>query len=867
MLDDITGSKISKNVSGQIAKQDEQILKKLTEQLPVALYQFIKYPDGKSGFLYVSEAIADIFEVTPKELLKNPWVLEKRVHPDDVSRVNESIDNTIRNGQIWDCEFRVELPTKGLRWLRGVARPEKLGDGGVLSHGYMEDITDKKKANDWIRYLNSALMNISEAVIISNMDAEIIYANQMVKKLHGYEPEELIGRAADVLNVNQMNEEERSIMIKTLDAGQTYSSTELSRRKDGSTFLCEYSITPIRGDKHASAIGVQRDITDRTRIMEALKESNERFEQLTQHSRAIAWEVDKNGVFTYVSGVIQTVFGYEKNELAAKGDIFALMLPSVRDKMRRIFKYALKKESSFSNLICPFLDKSGNVVYLTISGIPKFNEDRVLRSYRGLAIDITEKAKMERRIIDEEEKYRTTLLSVGEGVISTDRLGNITVMNPLAEKMTGWLQQEVAGKSLAMALVVLDEETGTICENPADIVLQTADSFKPNYPTILASKSGKEIPIEIIAAPIKNNGEISGVIIVFRDFSVHREKQNQIEFLSFHDHLTGLYNRRYLEQALKKMDIRSNLPLTVMSLDVNGLKLTNDAFGHSMGDRLLQTVADILRKVCRIDDVVARIGGDEYAILLPRTDADKAEKIKQRILRAASKVKLETVVVSLAVGYSVKKKMPERIETVFMQADQLMYKEKISLGKTMRNQTIDRVLQDINSKFEQEKVHTEKVSHYSYSIANALDLCEKDKNEISVAGLLHDVGKIMIPTDILNKPGKLTNEEFNIIRRHPETGYQILKSVDEYVTIAKYVLHHHERWDGTGYPSGLKGEEIPLQARIIAVSDAYEAMTATRPYQKTLTIDEAKAELKKYSGTQFDPAIVKVFLEAVLNEP
>ncbi len=135
-----------------------------------------------------------------------------------------------------------------------------------------------------------------------------------------------------------------------------------------------------------------------------------------------------------------------------------------------------------------------------------------------------------------------------------------------------------------------------------------------------------------------------------------------------------------------------------------------------------------------------------------------------------------------------------------------------------------------------------------------------------MAGLLHDIGKITVPTDLLSKPGKLTDEELEVIKRHPETGYQILKSVDEYITIAKYVLHHHERWDATGYPAGLKGEEIPLQSRIIAVADAYEAMTAKRPYQKKRTTKEAKAELKKCSCTQFDPLIVKIFLESVLNE-
>jgi diguanylate cyclase (GGDEF)-like protein/PAS domain S-box-containing protein/putative nucleotidyltransferase with HDIG domain len=858
-------NKTTGNEPCHIPASNDDLLMILTEHLPVALYQFLKYPDGTSNFIYISNAITEIFEVTTEDLMKDARALSKRIHPDDARRVNETIDQSVESMQIWDCQFRVVLPKKGLRWIRGVARPEKLDDRGVLSNGYMEDITEQKKANDWIRYLNSALMNISESVIITNMDSKIIYANQKVKELHGYEPDEFIGKPADMMTVNPMSEDEFLKVIMALDQGLTYTGTGLSRRKDGSIFLCEYSLTPIHGNEEATCIGVQRDITERTRIMEALKETNERFEQLTQHSRAIAWEITEDGLFKYVSGAVKTVFGYEPEELILKCNVFDLILPSERERIRDIFRFAMKEDKVFSNAKCPFVGKSGDTIYLSINSIP--NEDKHQKTYRGLAIDITEKEKMERQISNENERYKTTLLSVGEGIISTDCDGMITVMNPLAERMTGWSQQEAAGKALTEILAFFDEQTGRLCDSPVHIVLETGSAYQPSYPTVLISKSAKEIPVEIIAAPIKNHvGEISGVVIVLKDFSEYRERQKQIEFLSYHDHLTGLFNRRYLMKAIKDMDIRANLPLTVMTLDVNGLKLTNDAFGHTMGDRLLCTVADVLRKACRADDIIARLGGDEFAILLPQTNAAKAARIKARILQTAMRTKLDTVILSLAIGYSVKTTMQESVENVFTDADKLMYKEKFSQGKTMRNQTIDTVLKNINSKFEQEKIHTERVSQYCYMIASALNLSQREKAEIRVAGLLHDIGKIMVPSELLNKREKLTNEEFDIIKRHPETGYQILKSVDEYITISKYVLHHHERWDGRGYPAGLKGEEIPLQSRIITVADAYEAMTSKRVYQKTRTIDEAKAELMSCSGSQFDPAIVSAFLESVLNE-
>jgi diguanylate cyclase (GGDEF)-like protein/PAS domain S-box-containing protein len=517
---------------------NEYLLKNLTDHLPVALYQFLTSPNGDLTFLYVSRAVTDIFKVTPEELLLDNTALIKTVHPDDIGPLIETIDTATRRMQIWDCQFRVVLPNHEIRWIRDVSRPEKLEDGSVLSHGYWEDITEQKKTNDWIRYLNTALMNISESIIITNMGSKIIYANQKVKELHGYEPEEIIGKPADMMNVDPMSEAELTELSRTLSTGGTYTGTALSRRKDGSTFLCEFSLSPIEGDDQATCIGVQRDVTERTQIMNALEESRER--------------------------------------------------------------------------------------------------------------------------------YKTTLFSVGEGILSTDYDGFITVMNPLAEKMTGWSEDEAAGKSFAEICTVVNERTGIVCENPVKIVVDTAAAYQPDFPTVLVSKTGEEIPVEIIAAPIKSSGdEIAGVVIVLKDFSEYRERQKQIEFLSYHDFLTGLYNRRYLEMEMKTVDTRENMPLTVMTLDVNGLKLTNDAFGHAMGDRLLRSVADILRDACRADDLIARIGGDEFAILLPRTNEEKAEAIRKRILKAAMKTKLENVVVSLSIGFSVKVSPKESLDAVF----------------------------------------------------------------------------------------------------------------------------------------------------------------------------------------------------------
>lgn len=820
--------------------------------------------DDKFRFPFVSSEFFEIFGLAPEDVRENSQPLIEITYFADRERVSESIRHSRENMSYLELEFRIDHPSKGLRWVKSISRPQKMPDGGVYWQGYFSDITEEKQSEEWILFLNSALENISDSVIITGSFGGIIYANSAATKLHGYSKEELYGKDPDMFLIQPMPEEEQALMFKKVAEGGTFISEAPSRRKDGSIFDCEYSMTAIFDDDGVikAYIGVQRDITEKNKMLEDMKKSNERFEQLTKQSRAIAWEIDRDGLITYMSNAVSDVLGYSPREVVGKKYLRDLLDESARDVIIK----KIKNNDRFTSIGCPAITKAGEVIHMAVSGMPvKSENDSEAEGYHGLSIDITEKVNMELIINNEKERYKTTLLSVGDGVISTDGNGNITVMNPVAEKLTGWRQSEAAGKPLDGVFKIIDEITGKLLKNPVKGVLSAnGKSEKIDNPILLVSKKGEETPVEINIAPIKSNsGETTGAVIVFRDFTEFRERQKQIEYLSFRDPLTGLYNRRYMEETIKKMDIRKNLPLTVMVLDVNGLKLTNDAFGHLMGDQLLKTVADLLRESCRADDVIARMGGDEFFILLPNTDETKAERIKQRIKKAASKAKLDSVIVSMAIGYCVKKDMKEDIEKIMINADNQMYREKLRFGRTMRNQTIETVLRNINYKYDNEQLHTERVSQYCEAIATALKLSKKEINDIKIAGSLHDIGKIMVPPEILNKPGKLTDEEYEIIKRHPETGYQILKSVDEYAGLAEFLLYHHERWDGSGYPAGLAKTEIPLQSRIIAVADAYEAMTARRPYQKTRTTEEAKAELKRCAGTQFDPDVVRVFLELI----
>jgi HD-GYP domain-containing protein (c-di-GMP phosphodiesterase class II) len=243
------------------------------------------------------------------------------------------------------------------------------------------------------------------------------------------------------------------------------------------------------------------------------------------------------------------------------------------------------------------------------------------------------------------------------------------------------------------------------------------------------------------------------------------------------------------------------------------------------------------------------------------------DAIKDSLKIKIQALKIHHVPLSIAIGYEIKSNLESNSKDTIKIAENIMYKRKLVEGRSMRNHAIQGILKTLTDKYIDEKTHSERVSQICQAIGNAMGMNKDDVQELKMAGLLHDIGKISIPDAILDKTSSLTQDEYAIIKTHPEISYQILRAADEYSDLATYALSHHERFDGKGYPKGLKGEKIPLFSRIIAVADAYEAMTANRPYRKALSSSFAQSELQKNANTQFDGSIVTVFLSILNSQP
>lgn len=367
---------------------------------------------------------------------------------------------------------------------------------------------------------------------------------------------------------------------------------------------------------------------------------------------------------------------------------------------------------------------------------------------------------------------------------------------------------------------------------------------------------------EVIAYRPKKNQ----LAIIVNDITKRKQAEDRLQHLSYHDQLTQLYNRRYFEEELVRLDRKEHYPLMITIADINGLKLINDSFGHSIGDEYIKRVAKVLLKGVRKKDIVCRLAGDEFIILSPNTELETIKNIVSHIKELARNESINSVDISISFGYGAKYSEEESVIDVFKRAEDFMYKKKLVESPSMRGKTIYTIMAALHEKNPREEQHSHRVSELCEKMGQALGLQEDEIKELRTVGMLHDIGKVAIEEGILNKNDKLNENEWEEIKRHPEIGYRILSTVNELSEMAEYVLAHHERWDGRGYPKGLKGEEIPIQSRIIAIADAYDAMISERSYRKALSKEYAINELKQGAGSQFCPYCVNVMIENVLNK-
>jgi len=417
--------------------------------------------------------------------------------------------------------------------------------------------------------------------------------------------------------------------------------------------------------------GVSRDVTDIELVKEAQRESEQRYSQLREQNRAFTWEVNEQGLFIFVDYMSEVILGYPADELINKKHFFDLCPEDEREVLKQGAFDVFKRRESFCNLVNKALSKDGHILWLSTNGIPMINGDGSLRGYRGSDTDITERKLIEEQLRKSEEKFRTYIEKAPMGIFIADETGKYTEVNPAACQMTGYNEKELLNLTIADFLAPESLNKGLLLFEK-----MMAEGYAEGD-IICLKKFNEKFWVNLVSVKLSDNR----VIGFHTDISKKKEAQAQILELSYHDQLTGLYNRRFYEEEIKRLDVKRNLPITIILGDVNGLKLINDSFGHAIGDDLLKKAAEVIKKGCRADDIIARLGGDEFVIFLPKTDAKKADLIINRFKDLSLKEEVASIAISISFGYATKSNEEENIKDTFKSAEDLMYKNKRSVSK------------------------------------------------------------------------------------------------------------------------------------------------------------------------------------------
>lgn len=459
------------------------------------------------------------------------------------------------------------------------------------------------------------------------------------------------------------------------------------------------------------------------------------------------------------------------------------------------------------------------------------------------------------------DQLKLILDSTSEAIYGIDLQGNCTFSNSSCIQMLGYSrEEELLGKNMHELIHHSHRDGRPFLSGHCKIyqAIQEGRSFQADD-EVFWKKDGTFIEVEYRINPKFREGRLIGGVISFMDITDRKQREEEIHYLSSHDLLTGLINRRAFEAQRAILDVENNLPLAVLFADLNGLKMTNDIFGHQAGDQLIQKAAEVLSESCRKEDVVARIGGDEFVMLLPKTDKDQAKLVMERIETGLAQARVHAIKCSLSLGLDLKKSPYQSLEEVMANAENAMYKNKTMTRKAINAEMVQAIVESLHAQSPREKEHSIEVSRLSLGMGAAMELSIAEMTKLGRAAFLHDIGKVVVDQKILTKE-LLTEEEYEVMRQHPVAGFRILNLFDETLDLAEPVYGHHERWDGKGYPRGIQGESIPRISRIISVAETYERVFNREEGTERERKAKALEVIRQGRGSQFDPDIADVLI-------
>ncbi|QTX33066.1 PAS domain S-box protein [Aminithiophilus ramosus] len=823
------------------------------------------WQSAEGNILHVSGACESLSGYPPRDFFDDDNLLSSLVEEED-----RPLWESPRQGRSV-LRFRIRrrdgtvIPIEETSW-------PLFGEGHDLGRRFaFRDVTEETKALAALKEsedrFRRVIENLPYPLAVVDGDGTFLYANPSFSELFETSPEAL-SRGTKASSFWGEPKEREAWLAALREKGVVRDYEIRARTASGRLLWITLSGLFITWQGRLSVLSTQRDVTETKRAREALVESEARLRIILDTIPDGISLTDPDGTIRSVTPKTLQLGGYASADEVVGGNILDQLAPSERERARSLIGERLCGKAS-GPVEYLLRRKDGSFFHGEING-------NVLRDERGEVTgivytqrDVTERRTFEAALRESEEKYRLLAESVSDVIwVYNVTRSRFTYVSPSVFRLRGYTAEEAMAQTLAQSLTAESlSETEALIAEGLRLFLENPEENSDHINEICQPcKNGRVVWVEVSTRfRFAADGDIE-LFCVSRNIDGRKRAEAEVRFLSYHDQLTGLHNRRFYEEEFRRLDDASHLPLSLIMADVNGLKLTNDAFGHQVGDELLRTMASIFREATRPGDVLARIGGDEFVFLLPRSDARAAWAIVERIRSVLKTRESEGPLLSVSFGVATKTKGTETRERLFSDAENRMYRNKLSESDSMKSKTIRLVTQSLYERSPWERGHGERVSRFCRLMGTALGLGPDDVEELALAGLLHDIGKIGVERSLLLNPEQLDEEERNEMRRHPEIGFQILRSSGEFATIAEAVLAHHERFDGKGYPRGKKGKAIPLSARIIALAESYEAMTGDHLYRRPLPKAIALRQIEEEAGRQFDPDLTKIFVDVIAGE-